>query len=998
MFTQARLRQLCLASATLCVTHAISSVAYSQDARATGDAPLVEEITVTGSRLRQAEIDTPNPTVSIDAQSIQLSGTTSLAAYLTDQPALAGSLDSSRTSGSGDDAFIGSTGLNLLDLRNLGTERTLVLVDGRRHVAQLPESASVDVNTIPMDLIERVDIATGGVSAVYGADAVSGVVNFIMKKNFEGLAVRSQYGEGSGGKPANWHASVTAGMNFADGRGNIAGAVEHTREGRLQATDRSYLTRAGYRSLQRNPADVGDNPNVPDRIPLYNMRFYDSSREGAIDLDGDSTPDVRPNGAAYEIPLFIPPFYSQGGSGTYLADYIGDVLGKSENTVASAFAHFDLSDSATVFGELKFARGKSFSAAQPTFDYGIYLREDNPFLSTAVRSQIVPGIGEDLTGDPAVPDGVLVNRDNFDLGVRAENNTRDTLRTVLGVNGDLAASNLRYEVSYTYGQTEVDNRSINNRFNDRFFAALDAVVDPGSGRTVCRSNLDPSSLLAAYQGFGYGSYGPGELSFTPGANSGCVPLNILGEGVANPAAIRWVMTDSLATSKITQNVATGFVSGDVPGFELPAGPMGFVLGAEWRRETSESHPPAEDIAGLTFGNVIFPTKGDFSVKEAFTELRAPLLKNAPFAELLEVTGALRFSDYTTVGNTTTWNLGAKWAPVSDILFRGTLAQSVRAPNISELFSPQSQTFEFIDDPCDITERSNGSQYRAANCVALLNSLGVNPATFTDPNSSSIDGTQRGNATLSEETARSWTVGAVFRPQFARGLSVSVDLYDIKIEDAISTPESQVLADNCVDQPTLNNVFCAGLTRAPGTAAITEFRLQPENVAAFRTRGVDYSINYQLNPVDIGIAADIGTFRFVLAGNHLDKLTFIQTPGADVQDDRTTQYAPKWQNSLDLTWLRGPLLINYGFNYFSKTTRYTLNQLAGQPDIASRGDIYFNARKTHDVQVNYEIGDHVGLYAGINNLTNQRPDLIPNYPVSPVGRMVYMGAKVNFAGQ
>ncbi len=214
---------------------------------------LGEAIVVTGSRIARPALSSPNPITSVDAESIQLSGETNLTNYLQQVPALVGSLDSAQTSGSA--GFIGATGLNLLNLRNLGVERTLVLVDGRRHVSQLPETAAVDIGTIPQDLIQRVDVATGGVSAVYGADAVSGVVNFIMKKDFEGIAGHVQAGFADQGEPLNWTGSLTAGHNFAGGRGNISIAYQFTHEGRLRARDRSYLRGTGYCTMQQNIDD-----------------------------------------------------------------------------------------------------------------------------------------------------------------------------------------------------------------------------------------------------------------------------------------------------------------------------------------------------------------------------------------------------------------------------------------------------------------------------------------------------------------------------------------------------------------------------------------------------------------------------------------------------------------------------------------------------------------------------------------------------------------------
>lgn len=961
-------------------------------------APDAEAIIVTGSRIVRPALSSPNPITTVDAEAIQLSGETNLVNYLQEVPALVGSLDSTQTSGS--QGFIGSTGLNLLDLRNLGTQRTLILVDGRRHVAQLPETAAVDIGTIPQDLIERIDVATGGVSAVYGADAVSGVVNFIMKKDFEGLVGRAQYGFADDGEPVNWTASLAGGINFAGGRGNISAAYQYTREGRLRAFNRRQFRGTNYCTMQENLADPDDDPAIPDEVPVCGVQFFDSSREGAIDLDFDAFPDLRPSGAPYDIGTFIPPFYSVGGNGTLRADYIGDLLARNERHVANVFLNYEIANWANFFAELKYARGKAFSESQPTFDYTIFISEENPFIPAAVRSQIILGIGDALSeafGLPlgTIPDGVAIARDNFDLGIRGERNRRETWRGVVGFNGDLTDA-IRYELSYVYGQSKVRSISTNNRFNDRFFAALDVVTDPATGQPVCRSNLDPTALRDnfTYNFFTGFFFDPTNLSFTPGPNSGCQPLNLFGEGVASQAALDWVFTDSLATSKITQHVVSGYVSGSVPGFELPGGPVGFVVGGEYRRETSRSTPPPEDTAGQTFGNIIFPVSGKFNVKEAFGEVRVPILKERPFFHELEVNGAVRFSDYSTVGGTTTWNVGGRWAPVPDLSIRGTYARTVRAPNIGELFSPQSQTFEFIDDPCDINNINNGTATRPENCAAILTALGFDPTTFTDPNASSVPGFQRGNINLSEETSKSWTVGAVIRPRFLPGLAITADWYDIKIRDAINTATAEEIVELCVDQPTIDNVFCDAVTRSAVTGGVSNFIIQPENVANFRTVGLDFDVNYRLNPADLGVRSDIGTFNFRLLGNYLHRLTFIPTPGADVDDDRTEQFAPKWQVTFDLTWVKAPLTVNYGFNYFSKTKRYSLADLEGDPDLASPENITYNARHTHDLQVAVDVQDNLRIYAGVNNFTNQKPDLSTFYPVNPIGRFFYFGISSN----
>lgn len=931
-----------------------------------------DAIVVTGSRIARPDLQTANPVTSFDRESIVLSGKTNLTDFLTQSPALIGSSDSNDNAGS--NAGIGFTGLNLLDLRNLGTNRTLVLIDGRRHVAAVPGSAAIDVNSIPTDLVQRVDIVTGGASAVYGADGVSGVVNFITRRDFEGLSARGQVGISSRGDAPNQFISVTAGTNFAEDRGNIAFNYEYNRDGRLEAYDRSRNFSVNRTSFVRNPDDAADDPNVPDRIPLADIRFFDSSRAGGIDVDFDGLPDFLPDGSVFNPGRFIPNFFQQGGSGTPQSDFIGDLLPQIDRHAVNGLFSFKLTDDINFFAQGKYVRTKSFSISQPTFDFYLLIPEDNAFL---------PAFAQPFA---AANGGVLVNRDNFDLGSRGEDIKRETIRTVVGFDGNIT-DNARFELSYVYGQSKATNRRQGNRFNDRFLAAIDAVVNPANGQIVCRSTLDPTA--APDQPFASSPF-PGFISFTPGANSGCVPLNIFGEGAPSQAAIDFVTTTSTDTSKITQNVVSGSVSGDFGQlFELPGGPVGFAFGAEYRRETSRSTPAPEDTAGATFGNVIFPSRGSYSVKEAFAELNVPLLKDLPFADELSFGAAIRFSDYSTVGNTVTWKVDAVYAPIQDIKFRGTIAEAVRAPNIGELFDPASQTFEFITDPCDEDELANGSGTRVANCAALLTALGVaNPATFNDTASASLAGFSQGNANLREETAKTKTLGVVVQPRFLPGFSLAVDGYDIKLKNAINQVSAQELADLCVDQPSTDNVFCDAITRQNGgvnAGRITSFLVQPENVANFRARGVDFAVNYGFEP------GDLGRFNVRVVGGYLDRLEFIGTPGADPTDERDRPGAPKWVVSGDLTYKTGPLTLNYGINYFSKTQRFDRTLREAQPDIAAPEFLKIKAKWEHDIQASLDVDEKFSFYAGVNNLWDQKPDFAStNFPVSAVGRFIYVG--------
>jgi iron complex outermembrane receptor protein len=333
-----------------------------------------------------------------------------------------------------------------------------------------------------------------------------------------------------------------------------------------------------------------------------------------------------------------------------------------------------------------------------------------------------------------------------------------------------------------------------------------------------------------------------------------------------------------------------------------------------------------------------------------------------------------------------------------VTLRATYAQAVRAPNIAELFSPETSTFNFIVDPCDINELNNGTSTRAANCAALLTGLGIDPTTFLPSNTPQAtlftEGTFGGNRDLSEETATTWTAGVVLRPEFASGLTLSLDWYDIEIEDAINTPEAEELTQLCVDQPTLDNPFCPGVERDPDTGYIIGFTVRPDNVASFHTAGLDVAMDYHVE------TDNAGAFRVQLVGGYLDRLEFVSTPGAEVDNDLEEQYFPKFSATLDASWTRGPLRISYGINWFGKTDRFTREVLAGDPDYSDPRYFKMKEKWDHEISVGYDFGDHVNVYAGINNLFDQEPEfgVFPSgYPISAMGRYFYAGAKMNFGG-
>lgn len=957
---------------------ALTGAAFAQAEDAEDETAAVDTIQVTGSRIVRDDFTASNPVVSVDSENIRYSGATNLTNFLQDFPALVNSFDNQDSADTGNS---GSAGLNLLNLRNLGTERTLVLVDGRRHVAQSEGSASVDINTIPVGLVERVEVLTGGASAVYGADGVSGVVNFVLRDEYVGNSIRSQVGTTEAGGADNVFVSALTGRDFLDGRLNLTLAAEYAYEDNLQAYERDFLTPGLRYTFVDNPADrAGDDPTVPDRIPVRDARYFDTARGGAVTFAPFGAPRFVGDGSVWRPGAFAGGFVVIGGSGTRLDDFVDEVIPSNERMVLNSTGRYDLGGGHALFGEAKYVQTNTGFRAQPTFDFAIPVRTDVAFVPDSIRNA-APG------------DTVYLNRDNFDLGFTGTDIERRTYRGVVGVEGAFdILGGVTYEASYVYGRTEADTEYYGDRLNDRFFAAIDAVRDPVSGRIVCRSDLDPAAIPDGVDPAIFGA------TFTPGANSGCVPADIFGEDIS-PEAAAWITDTQSYTDEIEQNVFQAFMAGDSEVlFSLPGGPVSWVLGAEHREE--ESRAIASDIerrsaelgADISWSGQRVDSQGSFDVTEVFGEIEAPLLAGLPFIEELTIDAAYRYSDYSTSGETDTWKVGGVWRLNEQVMLRGTVAQAVRAPNITNLFLPQTQTFQFIDDPCDQDAFDQGTDLRPDNCQAVL---GQDPASFVDTKSSTVEGLVGGNPDLEPETADTITYGVVFTPNFVPGLQVAVDYYEIELADAILSVDPQTIADQCVDLPQPNQ-FCGLIQRDPDTRQITFFEQFFVNVGSYETSGVDFSARYLIDPADFGVERNVGTFTVSLAGSHLETLTLQDLPDAEPDEQAGDAGYPEWQATVDVTWNLDRWTVNYGANWYDETRRYDRNITDADPDYVAEEFLMLDQRWTHDLQVRYGFTDQIQLYAGVNNLGNQLPDLgSQQTPVNALGRSYYAGISAEF---
>ncbi|MEM6474648.1 MAG: TonB-dependent receptor [Pseudomonadota bacterium] len=1082
----------------LAAASTVPFAAQAQDAPETPEAAQDEgaPIVVTGSRIaRDPNIGAPAPIISVTAEELTQGGTSDVVDTLRDIPALSTSTSSD---GSIDGVFSGGLGVgqSALNLRGLGTNRTLVLVNGRRHVSGSAGAQVVDINSIPTALIERVETLTGGASSIYGADAVTGVVNFVLRDDFEGLAANIQSGISSEGDAFRINGDLTWGTNFADGRGNFVVSGEYARGDEITFGDRDFSRNNGLFDDQANPAlrlqtgelNATDTPNflangaVPGGLIPTNItnptaaeqalidralgsttrfiatdpRFSLSSAGGIIapgdiglsngpDINNNGTPDclesavgfnstfepgafglaggcavINPDGSlsVYQDGLVTGLFNQFGGNGIQNNFDVNSLIPETERWSINANFRYEFSEAAELFFEGKYVSNSAEFSAQPNTFYDLLtIRSDNPFITAEQQAFVAPlffGNGTD--------EGFYLTRDPIDLGPNRNRDEYETWRFVAGLRGDIT-DHLSYEITGNYGTFQRQQFDRNRVITDRWFAAIDVVQGPNG--PICRSDIDPTA--PATTPFGIPVSDPGFFTFNPGDGS-CRPANVLGGvGAISQEAIDFITTTVENTFELEQMVFNATFVGDTGQFlNLPGGAVDFVAGFEFREEVSRSifdplvrgvvpvttpNANAGDLlSDLSFGqqSLVFDPEvasinegGEFTVYELFGELRLPILSDVPFAETLELEGAARYSDYTTVGSTFTWNVGGIWAPTEDILFRGTYARAIRAPNITELFSPaQGTTFRPVD-PCDVNELQTAPNValRQANCEAIFAQIGVDPTlgtgsyAYVDPLTARFTGTISGNPNLQEETATTWTVGAQITPSFLPGLIVSVDYYNIELEDAINAVGAQDIVDNCVDSSTIDNGFCANVDRRTDNGGFRFLRQSVVNFVRRETSGVEASAQYSF---------DLGEHSFVLnaAGTWTEKLDdfFDPTDPTNIDPELGELQRPEWAGRAGATWNWKGLSVNYGLTYQDAQALRAVeietvgigSSFAYTPTNGISDDVFI-----HDISFNYDATEMFTVYGGVNNIFNTNPFVTEQaYPVSPVGTLFFLGVRAS----
>lgn len=962
-----------------------------------------EGIIVTGSRIRSPTLTSPSPIQVVTAQDIENTGLVDIQEVLQQNPAV-GTPGASRTT----NTFGTSPGRSTVNLRNLGASRTLVLIDGRRSVAGVPGSSVVDLAMIPAAFVERVDVLTGGASAVYGSDAIAGVVNFIYKKDFEGIRFNTQAGISERGDDSQYAANLTVGRNFADGAGNALIHVGWQREGLVRNTGRPWAAQdfVSLGTTQRVGTPSNNNLTAAQNlfVPLYAPSNVGPA--GIFSIAGTGNRIINPDGTVRA--------YNAATDGFNRAQY-GAIASPVERLTFAVRGSYDIADNINVFVEGTYNKvdTKGYLEASPLRSDGALgafpasgtangyfniehrvFRPDgtsvilrNPFVSNAVYN-----LANDRTGDGLRDISFLLRTTMFEPGVRLVTTQRENFRVAFGGDVDLGGG-WNLDAYYSYGSTRADTRmdGLANLYN--VANALQVVPDIDdvnrNGSTTDAICLDANARAA-----------------------GCVPLNIFGlnaDGTSriSPEAINYVKASYQANAFQEMHVAAANLSGTL--FQLPGGPVQVAVGAEYRKEASRDiFDPLTNQARNGYTQAT-NTVGDFEVKEAYGELVVPVLSEVPFFHNLTLRGAARISDYSTVGSFWAYNGGVEWSPVADIRVRGVYAHAVRAPNIGELFEAPQQGIIAINDPClGVTLASTGTT--ATNCRAdpgVLANIQANGAfTLTVPDQQGVGSLTAANPNIREETATTYTLGVVVNPvsiEALRGLTFTADYFNIELKDAISRINQAVVLNKCYVQGVSD--FCQFVTRrstasgAFSAGSVEQVVRALVNSGGTKTEGLDFTLSYQMGAFG-------GRANFSASWTHL--LAHGTTPlaGDPFDNSKGELGTPEDTAIVSASWDNDDVGFTVSAEYIGAQyldyENFQRTYVLADGSLPDRKYFRIGSQIYTDAQVRFKVMDTVQFFVGVNNLFDvDRPPLYTNVSTNsngiydPIGRRYYAGTRLRF---
>jgi outer membrane receptor protein involved in Fe transport len=931
----------------------------------------VERVEITGSRLPQLNVEGPSPVTVVGAQEIRMDGLSKTEDILLALPQVNAAQTSVQSNG--------ATGTANVNLRNLGPVRNLVLVNGRRLPAGTPQSgafsAAADLNQIPAPLIQRVEVLSGGASAVYGSDAITGVLNFIMNDRFEGLQVdlyHSFYnhqqhnpdgvqdqinaravGNGAaffnvpgnvGSDGAVNGVSFTMGKNFADNKGNATMFFGYKKEAAVSQANRDFSACS---------LNDGDSFSCAGSSTTYPGRFATNSGAGPSFTVTDAAGGIRPYTGATDAFNFGPfNFFRR----------------PSEQVNANVFAHLDIHPLVRAYGELNYHDNKSdASIAQGGIFFGdpfVTIRGDNPLLSAAQRAFIAANNGGNPFGNTAADTAtLLIGRRDIEGPLRTDSLRNTSFRSVIGAKGDLDPV-WSYDTFFNAGNVIFSDYRTGFFDKQKIARAMDVTTDAG-GAPVCRSVLD-------------------------GTDPSCVPYDIWRIGGVSQAALGYLHTPALQTGETTlrQMAATATADLGKYGWKMPSARDGIALalGAEHRTErlTLQTDNELTSFGLSGSGGPQIGVSGQLSVDEWYTEARLPILQGLPLADLLSVNGSFRRSSYSTGKDTNTYGVGAEWAPDRAYRLRGSYQRAIRHANVNELFQPQGQNlFGLSTDPCSGT--AGAPKATAAQCART----GLAPALYgtdIDSPAGQYNFFQGGNPDLTPEKASTYTVGFVMNP--IRNFTASIDWYDIKIEEAIGASPAFVLV-SCLNSGTNCNLVhrdsLGTLWADPLNGFVTALNT---NFGSYHTSGIDFGANYTLPLGDMGRLGINGLATW------LNKFEQEPIKGAGKFDckglygpmcSNTGGPNPEWKTKVRGTWST-PWNMDFALTWrhisevkYEATSSDPLLSVVGS---TSKTNEKLAARDYFDIALQWNIDKTFSVRGGINNLLDKDPPLVGSGTADP----------------
>jgi iron complex outermembrane receptor protein len=889
--------------------------ALSQDAE-------LEQIVVTGSRIRRVDSETASPVFTMDRGTIESSGVTTMGALVQQVPSIAGAATNPAVNNGG------GTGASTVELRGLGAERTLVLLNGRR-VGAIASVGAVDVNILPVNLIERVEVLKEGAGAVYGSDAIGGVVNFITRKDLDGLEIGADYGVSDRGDGARQSVNLAWGMTGE--RGNFLLGVNYNKQDAIFAGDRKFSRNALY--LYSSVVTPGGS----SRVPNGRITFRSGSPLNA-QYNCASNSVIKKDGAQYD--------------GTHLTDYrcfnnpadkynyqpINLIMTPQERVSLFTEGNYHITD--TVDGYLELLHSETNSAykiAELPFD----AKADNIVIPA---NNYYNPFGEALGGLGSANGNGLWRLKG--LGQRRGQFGSTSDQFTLGAKGKIMDSSWTWDLSGTYATSSTDTLIKgylqSSKLKDAFGPSF---RDPATGNILCGT---PGNVI-----------------------KNCIPVNIFNINSKDPAqvaAVNTIKADYNQTYAYSSKTAALDFAGDL--FNLPAGMVQAAVGFSYNEQDSnfntdtltEAQPPLYLTCGISQEACSSDSRGSFNVKEVYGELLVPILKDVTAFKALNLTLGERYSDYNTFGSTTNGSVKLEWRPINDLLLRGSWAEVFRAPQINDLYGGRLSNSATFADPC---RKLTAAQLAANPNLALACENVVPNGTFNQQNAQ-VTGLFSGNPNLKPETGDVLTYGLVYDPSWANGLSMNVDFWKYKISDVITSVDVNTTSDICVK--TGDPTFCGFIQRGlDGQVIVIQ---QPSlNFGKLETSGVDMGIKYALR--DTGI----GSFQFTLDATYIDKYDSTPCPVCDVEHVAGTfsrQYGnyAKWRGLGSIGWGYDPFTALLSVRYID-----SLVLKGGNPGVSINPDLSIPSKTYLDLSLGYTFWEKLTVTAGVDNLTNEQPPLL-----------------------